>query len=73
MQSTPRDVQHTLKNFIEFNIDIFGFHYTIIQWIWVGVNLSCIDGYAVLDWANDMKLHVFATKHKAITYHEHLI
>ena len=52
---------------------ILGFHNTIIQWIWLGVNLGCIDFYAVLEWANDMKLHLFATKHKANTYHEHLI
>ena len=44
-----------------------------MQWIWVGVILSCTDVYAVAEWANDMKLHVFATKHKANTYHEHLI
>ena len=43
-----------------------------MQWIWVGVNLGCIDAYGVLEWANEyMKLHVFATKHKANTYHEH--
>ena len=30
-----------------------------MQWIWVGVNLGCIDAYAVLEWANDMKLYVF--------------
>ena len=44
-----------------------------MQWMWVGVNLGCIDVYAVLEWANDMKLHVFVTKHKANTYHEHFI
>jgi hypothetical protein len=38
-----------------------------------GVNLECIDAYAVLEWANDTKLHVFATKHKANTYSEQLI
>ncbi len=38
-----------------------------------GVNLKCIDVYAVLERANDRKLHVFATKHKANTYSEHLI
>jgi hypothetical protein len=31
------------------------------------VNLKCIDAYAVLEWANDTKLHIFATKHKANT------
>ena len=40
---------------------------------WRGVNLKCIDAYAVLEWANDMKLHVFTTKHKANTYSEKLI
>jgi hypothetical protein len=34
------------------------------------VNLKCIDAYAVLEWANDTKLHVFSTKHKANTYSE---
>ena len=53
--------------------DILGFHYTIMHWIWVGMNLGCIESYAVLEWANDMKLLVFATKHKANRYHEHLI
>ena len=38
-----------------------------------GVSLGCIDTYAVLELANDVKLHVFATEHKANTYHEHLI
>jgi hypothetical protein len=40
---------------------------------WRGVNLKCFDAYAVLEWANYMKLHVFATKHKANTYSEKLI
>ena len=34
---------------------------------------NCIDVYAVLERANDRKLHVFATKHEANTYSEHLI
>ena len=38
-----------------------------MQWIWVGINLDCIDAYAVQEWTNEMKLHVFATKHKANT------
>ena len=38
-----------------------------------GVNLNPIDVYAVMDRTNDMKLQVFDTKHKANTYHEHLI
>ena len=54
-------------------ISVLGFHYTILQWIWVGVNLGCIEAYALLGWANDMKLLVFPTKHKANTYLEHLI
>ncbi len=37
------------------------------------VNRNCIDVYAVLERANDRKLHVFATKHEANTYSEHLI
>jgi hypothetical protein len=52
---------------------ILGFHCGILQSIWLGVNLECIDAYAVLEWANDTKLHVFATKHKANTYSEQLI
>jgi hypothetical protein len=52
---------------------ILRFHYGILQWIWRGVNLKCIDAYAVLEWANDTKLHVFATKHKANTYSKQLI
>ena len=43
----------------------------------MGVNLNCIDTYAVPEWANDVKLHVFATKHKATKHlihsDEHLI
>jgi hypothetical protein len=54
---------------------ILGFHYDIMQWIWrgstqprfLGVNLKCIDAYAVLEWENDTKFHVLATKHKANT------
>ena len=38
-----------------------------------GVDLNCIDVYAVLERANDRKLHVFATKHEANTYSEQLI
>ncbi len=34
---------------------------------------NCIDVYAVLERANDRKLHVFAAKHEANTYSEHLI
>ena len=39
----------------------------------MGVNLGYIDVYAVLEWANGMKQHLFATKHKTNTYHKHLI
>jgi hypothetical protein len=35
--------------------------------VWQGINLKCIDAYAVLEWENDMKFHVFATEHKANT------
>jgi hypothetical protein len=35
-----------------------------MQWIWPGVNLKCIDAYAVLEWENDTQFYVFATKHK---------
>jgi hypothetical protein len=52
---------------------ILRFHCGILQSIWRGVNLVCIDAYAVLKWANDTKLHVFSTKHKANTYSEQLI
>jgi hypothetical protein len=57
----------------EFNQIIIGFHCGILQSIWRGVNLECIHAYAVLEWANDTKLHVFATKHKANTYSEQLV
>ena len=36
-----------------------------MQWIWVGVNLSWTDVYAVVEWVNDMKLHVFSTQQKS--------
>jgi hypothetical protein len=52
---------------------ILGFHYSIMQWIWQGLNQKCIDASAVLEWANDTKLHIFATKHKANTSSEQLI
>ncbi len=41
--------------------------------MWVGVNLNCIDVCVVLESGNDRKLPVFATKHEANTYSEHLI
>jgi tRNA G18 (ribose-2'-O)-methylase SpoU len=41
-----------------------------MQWIRRGVNLKCVDAYTVLEWENDTKFHVFATKHKANTYNE---
>ena len=34
-------------------------YYTIMKLIWVGINLACICAYAVLEWANDIKLHAF--------------
>ena len=36
------------------------------------INLKYIDGYAVLERANDKKLHEFATKQEANNYSEHL-
>ena len=39
----------------------------------MGVNLNYIDVYAVLERANDRKLHVFAMKHEGNTYSEHSI
>ncbi len=39
----------------------------------MGVNLNYIDDYAVLERANDRKLHVFAMKHEGNTYSEHSI
>ena len=50
---------------------ILGFHYTIMPWIWVGINLGCIDAYPVLEWANDMKLHIFTTNHKVNTSYKY--
>ena len=50
------------------NIATLVFHYAILQWIWIRVNLNCIDVYAVLEWATSTKLLVFVTKHKANTY-----
>ena len=71
----PLLLRYTVKNAnsvqLVNKLSILGFHYTIMRWIWVGVNLGCIDDYPVLEWTNDMKLHVFATK--ANTYNEHLI
>jgi hypothetical protein len=49
------------------NYDILGIYYGIMQWIWHGVNLKCTDAYAILEWENDTKFHVFATKHKVNT------
>ena len=39
-----------------------------MQLILVGVNLDCIDAYAVLERVNDTKLHVFAPNGKHITW-----
>ena len=38
-----------------------------------GSTSTVLNVYAVLERANDRKLHVFATKHEANTYNEHLI
>ena len=54
-----------------FNQSI-GFH-CAIAWIWVGLNINCIDAYAVLEWVNNTKLQILATKHKANKYSKHLI
>ena len=39
----------------------------------MGVNPKCIDDYAVLEWKNLTKLHIFAAKHKVNTYSEKTI
>ena len=44
-----------------------------MQWIKVGISLNCNDAYSVLEWANNMKLDVFASKHEGNIYYEHLI
>ena len=44
-------------------------HYTVIS---VGVNLMSTKTYAVLRYANGMKLHDFSTKNKANTCFKHL-
>ena len=38
-----------------------------------GVSVNFTDAYALLEWADYMKLYVRATKHKVNTCHEHLI
>ena len=38
---------------------------------WVGVNLECVEDYGAWERANDLKLHIFAIKHKADTYSKH--
>ena len=38
----------------------------------MGVNPKRIDDYAVLEWKNLTKLHIFAVKHKVNTYSEKL-
>jgi hypothetical protein len=70
--SIPLVVNALARNFVKVP-NILGFHCGILQSIWRGVNLECIDEYAVVESANDTKLHVFATKHKANTYSEQLI
>ena len=64
MHITPNTTTNNASRILTTYPSILGFHYTIMQWIWVGFNLGYIDAYAVLEWANDTKLH---------TYHEHLI
>ena len=41
--------------------------YAIMQCTWVRVNLNCTDSHAILELANDMKMHIFTTQHKANT------
>ena len=38
----------------------------------MAVNPKCIDDYAVLEWKNLTKLHIFAAKRKVNTYREKL-
>ena len=33
--------------------------YAIMQCTWVRVNLNCTDSHAILELANDMKMHIF--------------
>ena len=47
------------------------FYCAILQWIWVGFNLNCIDVYAVLEGVSYTKLYVFNTNHKTNTYSEY--
>ena len=47
---------------------IFGFYYATNAY-----SAYAFDAYAVLDWANDMKLYIFATKHKADTCYKYFI
>ena len=42
-------------------------HFTGYRIVLSGSGTSLIDAYAVQEWANDIKFHVFATKHKANT------
>ena len=39
-----------------------------MQCTWVRVNLNCNDSHAILELANDMKMHIFTAKHKANTW-----
>ena len=41
--------------------------YAIMQCTWVRVNLNCTDSHAILELANDMKMHIFTTQNKANT------
>ena len=43
-----------------------------MQWVWKEVNFNCVDVYAVLEWANDTKLHVFATIYTRPTHDEYV-
>ena len=41
--------------------------YAIMEWTWVRVNLNCTDSHAILEKANDIKMHISTTQHKANT------
>lgn len=44
-----------------------------MEWILARFNVNCRSLFHLLQWANEAKLHVFATKHKSNTNYEHLI
>jgi hypothetical protein len=48
------------------SLPILGFQY-LVNLTGGQPQMYCIDAYAVLEWENDTKFHVFATKYKANT------